>query len=1059
MSEEASQVEQYHKTNSRLRRRGTLVFLIVVIIAAAVVLPPFVNVSRYQRQITALMSRSLNRPVRLSSVNLRLLPRPGFVLNNLTVGEAPEFGVEPILSAETVVASIRLSALLTGKVEIDRIRLEDASLNLVQTSPGRWNIDEVMTGGLVQGMSQTAPTAVQPVFRHQPAAFPFVEAKNSRVNIKHGLEKLPYSLTETQLSFWQESPGIWRLRLRGEPARTDMELSAGDTGELRLEATLQTLPNRSLYQMPLKVQAEWREAQLGQLSRLLIGSDQGWRGDLTADLALQGTLDSAQTEARFRATGVRREEFIPASLLDFDIHCGLLYQHTQRAVHNLDCTTAIEEGKLELKAELPGESAQPEAALTVDNLPLQAGLDILRTVRNGFAPGIAADGKISGSLHLGAPAVPAPGEVAKSAKTAAHASAQHTSTIDRQPSPTQNASQAQSAFQGEIAIVNGTLRGGALTHPLTLPQITLTAAQIPGAISSGSAGNTPISALSTHFSLPLTARTPQQPPSAAKAAATPVAHDQNLAIRLQFTEAGYQFGVNGSGQSENLREIAYSLGVKRSPAIDSIAGGQVDVDSIATGPWLQGTAEPASSDTPVLSPSAASLFAPSSTQSNSAQPAAETKPASTSSQSASSRPTSAKSGSSKSSSSKSGQSAPPMPLPGSSDALAGGIHLHRISWSAPYLARAADFSDATITFAGDTASASGSFTYGALSGTASVAGIGVCAQSACNPQIEIHLGSNASNGSNGSGAAPLDAATIEGALLGAPETKSLLSPLIDRVRNSQRALWPEAAVKVSADSLILGPVTLHKPVLAMKLKGKDLTLESWQADLLGGQAKGTGSSTWNGNQLAYTLEGSFTNLSGTQLGQLLEHPGPSARSAAATADKSDDNQNRQASVASSTASLWSGGPVDGSGKVEMSGLTAKELAASANGTLHFHWLKGTVPVTVSPAPSAPQIAPQPGAHPAAPSVKLPVTAAHFASWTGDSTLGSGAITLGANTFTAAAQEKAPGAATLTGSIPFGGPAHLARVAKAPSTQADTKPNTKTGAKTSANTAATPQAKP
>ena len=32
--------------------------------------------------------------------------------------------------------------------------------------------------------------------------------------------------------------------------------------------------------MPMHVEMEWRDAQMGQLSRLLIGSDAGWRGDL-----------------------------------------------------------------------------------------------------------------------------------------------------------------------------------------------------------------------------------------------------------------------------------------------------------------------------------------------------------------------------------------------------------------------------------------------------------------------------------------------------------------------------------------------------------------------------------------------------------------------------------------------------------------------------------------------------------------------------------------------------------------------------------------------------------
>src|SRR5882672_11998747 len=111
------------------RRRITLISGLTALLAAALVLPPLINVGRYQRQVTALMSRSLGRPVHLSGVEVRLLPRPGFVLHDLTVGEDAAFGAEPILSARTVVASVRIFSLWRGMIEISRISVDEASLN------------------------------------------------------------------------------------------------------------------------------------------------------------------------------------------------------------------------------------------------------------------------------------------------------------------------------------------------------------------------------------------------------------------------------------------------------------------------------------------------------------------------------------------------------------------------------------------------------------------------------------------------------------------------------------------------------------------------------------------------------------------------------------------------------------------------------------------------------------------------------------------------------------------------------------------------------------------
>ena len=60
-------------------------------------------------------------------------------------------------------------------------------------------------------------------------------ATNSRINFKNGAEKLPFSLVDTDVSFWQENPGEWRIRLRGQPARTDVSLDLADTGVVRAE--------------------------------------------------------------------------------------------------------------------------------------------------------------------------------------------------------------------------------------------------------------------------------------------------------------------------------------------------------------------------------------------------------------------------------------------------------------------------------------------------------------------------------------------------------------------------------------------------------------------------------------------------------------------------------------------------------------------------------------------------------------------------------------------------------------------------------------------------------
>jgi hypothetical protein len=990
--------ETLHSTprKPRWKRRVTLVFALIALISAAIVLPPLVNISRYQRQITAVMSRSLGRPVHLSGVELRLLPRPGFVLHDLSVSEDPIFGAEPILSASTVVAAIRISSLWQGRLTVNRISVDDASLNLVRSPQGQWNLQSVMMGGLLdgkQGGPESANPAAAPkpsVFARRPVPFPYLEATNSRVNLKNGVEKSPFSIVNTELSLWQDDPGIWRLRLRGQPARTDMEISSGDTGEVHVEATLNAAtPAREMREMPFKLQVAWRDAQLGQLSRLLLGSDAGWRGDLTADMEVQGTPDAAQTKARLRATGVRREEFAPETPLDFDANCSFRYQHAQNAVHDLGCDTAIGDGLLHLKADLPGVSGKPEAMLEVKQLPLQAGLDLLRTVRSGFAQGITARGTANGSLSLTTALPPAP-------KTGAHRAAQSQKAGKHRGGKD---NKAELNLQGSLIVEGGELRGGALKQPIRLPRMTWTPALISspvsspvsGPVSSATEAIPPTTGLSSRFTVSLGSAASVEPsastPVSPKSAATPspknsqakthpsqaFSRPHEITVHLGLTADGYDAGFGGSAGIAELRDIAYAFGAPHLDAADNLAAGVADIDFTAAGPWIasgdQLSLEAVSSSISPRIP--ASTIASASSAAPGRVPGPDQRPV----QGPAQGPVQ----------SKSLQGSVPALVPGSGH-LAGALQIHHAQWKAPYLAQPVEFPLGTIAITDGAIAMTSGFSYGILNGTVIVNAALACVTSTCQPQIHLRLGA-------------VDAGAIQTALLGIPEKKTLLSPLMDRMRTSDKQKWPAATVDIQAESLTLGPTTVSNPAIRLKTDGSEIQLESWEGALLGGTAKGQGRFSWTGDGPKYAVEGDFTKLSAASLGAVLQ--GPAEAEALQT---------------------WSGGPLSGHGSIELSGMTDKQLAASASGSVHFSWPHGSIPAqTAIPIKAA-----IPAKTPDTPDASTPATPAapraevHFDDWSGTVTIHNGGAQLGEN-----AMRQGKRIASITGVIPFGSPAKLA----------------------------------
>src|SRR6266446_4766858 len=113
-------------------RKARIAATAVVLVALGIFVPPSINVNRYKSRIAG----AIGHPVTVGGVALRLLPQPGFTLNNLIVADDPAFSAEPMLRSEEVIASLRLSSLWRGRLEIAKLTLKEPSLNLVRSPTG-----------------------------------------------------------------------------------------------------------------------------------------------------------------------------------------------------------------------------------------------------------------------------------------------------------------------------------------------------------------------------------------------------------------------------------------------------------------------------------------------------------------------------------------------------------------------------------------------------------------------------------------------------------------------------------------------------------------------------------------------------------------------------------------------------------------------------------------------------------------------------------------------------------------------------------------------------------
>lgn len=362
------------------------------------VLPPLLSVNRYQHRISTSIGTSLGRPVHFDHVSLNLLPLPSFTITNFIVEEDPRFGAEPIIRANTVEATLRVGSLWRRRVEFSRISFAEPSVNLVRDERGRWNVEGIL---LQAAHMQSAPTAQ--LGAGITPRFPYIEATGARLNLKQGVEKTPFSLSEADFALWLPDPQAWKMRIKGRPVRTDTSVS--DTGSLQVEATLGRAA--SLGSVPLDLQAAWRGAPLGEVSRLFLVRDLGIRGEMTATANVHGDLSHNSIETRLQVSRLRRSDFVPEQTLSIDLDCTGTATQIFHSLADLRCSWSVPDSDgatLALAGSVPSllQLRSADIQIGTSRLPAAVLLNWLRVVSSRVSPNLSATGLLSGSIsHTG----------------------------------------------------------------------------------------------------------------------------------------------------------------------------------------------------------------------------------------------------------------------------------------------------------------------------------------------------------------------------------------------------------------------------------------------------------------------------------------------------------------------------------------------------------------------------------------------------------------------------------------------------------------------------------
>jgi|GEM_PF-479274 len=376
----------------RTSRRALVAVLFLAL--AAWFLPSLVSVERYRRRLEAGLEQALKRPVDFGAVSLRLLPRPGFVIENVVVHEDPRFGIEPFARVDRIDCDLAWRSLFGSRFIFSRLHLDHPTFNVVRNAAGEWNAESLLRES---GIALPAGSASR---RGPPPSVAF-DVDGARVDFKVGQDKKPFSVTDlrAQLSF-EPARGLLRYRLVGRPVRTD--LTVPGPGEISLDGDW--TPGRAL-DGPIHATLSTQRSLLYDWVPLVSGRNPGVYGVVDLTVRLAGSLERLDAEGDSAISEFYRWELLPPSdSTRLEIHFQGEFDRRMGRIGVSSADIAFGNARLHVAGSVANVSRDPSLDLLFV-IPRSSAADLVLLARRFWtAPKwLGASGTVNGLVALRGP--------------------------------------------------------------------------------------------------------------------------------------------------------------------------------------------------------------------------------------------------------------------------------------------------------------------------------------------------------------------------------------------------------------------------------------------------------------------------------------------------------------------------------------------------------------------------------------------------------------------------------------------------------------------------------
>ncbi len=260
--------------------------LAALAVAAIAALPWFLDTAAMHAYVGQAATHALGRPVKYASLSISAFPLPAVKLKDLQVSEDPAFGPGPFLTVSQGKIRVRLRPLLSGRVELADVTLEEPRISLVEDARGRLNLT---TLGAAQGPAPAPPRRGRSGGGAMVNAVVFssVRVVNGSVRYRRlGGTEAAIALDRMNITLSQPAPGE-ALTLAG-----DAVAQPGDVRLIVKDARLTPSGAQPVGEMPLKATVDLEAANVAPIADAF-GRSPAVSGAVKGRVEVGGTLAHA----------------------------------------------------------------------------------------------------------------------------------------------------------------------------------------------------------------------------------------------------------------------------------------------------------------------------------------------------------------------------------------------------------------------------------------------------------------------------------------------------------------------------------------------------------------------------------------------------------------------------------------------------------------------------------------------------------------------------------------------------------------------------------------------